>query len=164
MSMTGKISKKKVDNYAWGDKVAFLVNGKWVSALVNKKTPPPPEIAEMLRDLKEGDEVKLEISEAPNKTDPTKPPYLNIVGIERITRVGADLDEPPDTPAAQPTGHKAGETDTKIRSMALAYAKDLDIAYRRETEEYSQSDEMANAAERIKNIAKQFEKFILTGE
>ena len=166
MSMTGKISKKKVDNYAWGEKITFLVNGKWISALVNKNNPPSPEMAELLRNLQEGDEAQFEIVEAPNKTDPSKPPYLNIAGIERVHRIGGDTGEPQNYSVGSPPSAPRAESnrvdapketgDTRVRSMALAYAKDWGIAHK--------TDSQMMDREEIVRIAKRFEQYILTGE
>jgi len=162
MSMTGKISKKKVDNYAWGEKITFLVNGKWISALVNKNNPPSPEMAELLRNLQEGDEAQFEIVEAPNKTDPSKPPYLNIAGIERVHRIGGDTGEPQNYSVGSPPSAPSNRVDTpkesgdtRVRSMALAYAKDMAISTN--SVGLSLDDEM------VISRAKRFEQYILTG-
>ena len=165
MSMTGKISKKRVDNYAWGEKITFVVNGKWISALVNKNNPPSPEMAELLRNLQEGDEAQFEIVEAPNKTDPSKPPYLNIAGIERVHRIGGDTGEPQNYSVGSPPSAPRAESnrvdapketrDTRVRSMALAYAKDWGIAHK--------TDSQMMDREEIVRIAKRFEQYILTG-
>jgi hypothetical protein len=123
MTMTGKISRKKVDNYAWGDKITFLVNGKWISALVKKGSPPPAETMELLRSLQEGDEAQFEVVESPNKTDPSKPPYLNVTGIVRVDRMDAEV-----APASQPDGNAGKHYNDAPDSMILSYAKDGAIA------------------------------------
>ena len=168
MAMIGRISKKRVDNYAWGEKVTFLVNGKWISALVSKSNPPSEEMMGLLKNLQEGDEAQFEITESPNKTDPSKPPYLNITDIVKVTRVGGDTGEEMDyhvnAPAqekkapAQPDGRGETQGDTRVRSMALAYAKDLEIAVVGRTPEYNYGPQY------IIDLAKRFEQYILTGE
>jgi hypothetical protein len=121
----GKILRKSAKSYAWGDNVSFMVNGNWYSALVKKGEQN--ETTTLLRELAEGDEVELSIVEAENKKDPAKP-YLNIVGVVKVSRLdyGEKVQAPDNmTRPVQPAGH---EGDTKIRSMALAYAKDWGIA------------------------------------
>ena len=160
MLVSGRITRKSVKSGTYGDKVSFLVGGNWLSAFASDKKLDQ-DAKDLLRSLVEGEEAEFTIVEAPNKNDPSKP-YLNIVGIIKVNRL--DTGEAPDYPAppVQPTG-QAGQPkdnqresgDTRVRSMALAYAKDMAISIN--SVGLSLDDEM------IISRAKRFEQYILTG-
>jgi len=161
MLVSGRITRKSVKSGPYGDKVSFLVGGNWLSAFASDKKLDQ-DAKDLLRSLVEGEEAEFTIVEAPNKNDPSKP-YLNIVGIIKVNRL--DTGEAPDYPAppAQPTGqtgqpkdNQRESGDTRVRSMALAYAKDWGIAHK--------TDSQMMDREEIVRIAKRFEQYILTGE
>jgi hypothetical protein len=60
-------------------------------------------------------------------------------------------------------GHAESAGDTKIRSMALAYAKDWGIGINSQKDREPVRDGYLNHHD-VVNVAKDFEKYILTGE
>jgi hypothetical protein len=165
-SIAGKIKQKKVNNYAWGDKVAFLVNGQWISALVSKSNPET-DTTRLLRELQEGEEAEFSIVET-SKDGKT---YKNITDVIRIDRRGAPPTEEEYKVGApvQPSG-KPGDIqgDTRVRSMALAYAKDFTIAMLGKdlpTETLVvEAIIQGKSSGFMIDFAKRFEQYILTGE
>jgi hypothetical protein len=159
-SIAGKIKQKKVNNYAWGDKVAFLVNGQWISALVSKSNPET-DTTRLLRELQEGEEAEFSIVET-SKDGKT---YKNITDVIRITRDVAPPNEEPVQPSGKP-GDIQG--DTRVRSMALAYAKDFTIAMLGKdlpTETLVvEAIIQGKSSGFMIDFAKRFEQYILTGE
>lgn len=122
MLVSGKITKKSVKSGEYGDKVSFLVGGNWLSAFAADKKLDQ-DTKDMLRSLTEGDEAEFNIVEAANKINPAKP-YLNITGVIKVTR----LDVPEVAPPSNRVDKPGESVDTRIRSMCVAYAKDLVVA------------------------------------
>jgi len=169
-SLSAKIIRKKVDyGKGWGgtDKYSFLVyhNGqeKWVSAFADEKKVDP-ETIQLFKDLAEGDRAEFTIVENQGKGKDGKPAtYLNIVGVVRETDVRDDVNVPAVQSVGKDKPKPAGESDTRVRSMALSYAKDWAVAMA--------GGFMAEAAEHnttppdmMIELAKRFEQYILTGE
>ena len=155
MVVSGKIKSKTVKSGTYGDLIVFQVGGQTLSVFGTDKKVSE-EAKQVIRDLQEGDSVEFEVAQRQGKDGKM---YNNIVGATRVTQ----LNEHEEVPAVQPVGR--GETkesgDTRVRSMALAYAKDVAIASigleaGTEVEPLSWDNIIARA--------KRFEHYILTGE
>lgn len=147
-TIEGKIKRKSVKATQYGDRVSFMVGETWISAFSNDKKLN--DVArELLKDLKEGDEAIFTIVENEGKSGEK---YLNITDILRIDRESG----PPDyeEEEVRPGGQRKESGDTRVRSMALAYVKDLWVA----------KDMAAGNVEDYINLAKRFEQYILTGD
>ena len=154
MKVSGIIKKKNVKAGTYGDKVSFLVGGNWLSAFATDKKLSQ-DAKDLLRNLQEGDEGDFEIAENLGKDGKT---YMNIVGLEKVTRLGGDTGEPQDYsvgPTAQSNRtdktDKVEAGDTRTRSMCVAYAKDLVVA---------DKVEIAN----LKAVAEELYHYVMTGE
>ena len=159
-TLSGRIKRKSLKD----NRVSFMVGDKWISAF----TVGPgvsEELREGLRNLMEGDNAEFTLLDREAKDGKV---YSNIIGVTKVMDINQDVPAPPANvpgPASvHPVGPSApagqGEGPTRVRSMALAYAKDWAIgqnANRQEGEEsYSTND--------IIEMAKRFEAYILTGD
>jgi hypothetical protein len=153
MKAEGTIEKKKVEETQWGNRLCYMIGKRWYS--VFETNLKDTHTKDLLHGLKEGDEVEFEITESPNKKKPGEV-FYNIVGATRVERLNKDLDVPA---KVQPSGR--GESDTRVRSMALSYAKDLIVAGGIGEGSGHGFDE---GQDKAIDLAKRFEKYIQTGE
>ena len=140
--VSGVIKRKSVKGFDFGNQYGFMVGTDWYSIFDTKIKDA--NTRELVEGLKEGDEVEFEFVDTPNKNKPGAV-YHNITGVVKVDRIGPAPD--PDKPMSNRV-----DSDTKIRSMALAYAKDKHI----------QAGDMDNEA--IVETAKRFTDYIMTGE
>ena len=157
-TLSGRIKRKSLKY----NRVSFMVGDKWISAF----TVGPgvsEELREGLRNLMEGDSAEFTLLDREAKDGKV---YSNIIGVTKVMDINQDVPASgpltlyPDGTTAKPVVHpdrQAGEGPTRVRSMALAYAKDLYIS-----EERDLSDE--NPEDVIVGKAKRFEQYILTGD
>lgn len=156
--VSAKILRKKVDDGAYGTKrysfyIAYRGENKWVSAFADPKKMAQ-EVIDLLRELGEGDRAEFTLVENTGKDGKV---YLNIGGLVRETQLKEDEPEP-----VQPDGRKQKAVEpegVRVRSMALAYAKDIEIAYINK-----HSNEEQYGVDVVINNAKRFEQYINTGE
>jgi hypothetical protein len=151
--VSGKIIKKWVKPGVRGNTIGFIVldhgQEKMVSVFESKLTP---EMKAVIMALVEGMFAEFEVIANVSKTDGKT--YLNIVTATPVTQLRDDAEQPaaPSGPSNRlDAGKKAESPDTRVRSMALAYAKDLVVAGKVDLAE-------------LKSTAEWFEAYILTGE
>jgi len=133
MLVSGKIKQKSVAN----ERVSILIGETWISAFINADAKIAPEVKDLLRELIVGDEAQFECVE--NVSKKTGQTYRNIVGVIRVTRLGGPNVEvaPPSAPSAPSARVDAPkEGDTRVRSMLVAYCKDLVVAGKIELTEW----------------------------
>jgi hypothetical protein len=117
--LSGKIRRKNVKD----GRVSFMVGDEWISAFTIGKGVTE-ELKEGLRDLMEGDSAEFQIQDNQGKDGRV---YKNIVGATKVQQLREDAASVP--PAGQSGQEKkAGESDSRIRSMCVAYVKDLIVA------------------------------------
>jgi hypothetical protein len=166
MTASGVIEKKKVEDTQWGNRLSFCIGHRWYSVFENNLKDQHTK--DLLHGLKEGDEVDLDVVEKPNKNKPGES-FYNIVGAVKVDRLGADVPAREPSPAGSreasnrmDTDHR-GESDTRIRSMALSYAKDWCISVNAQKDREPVRDGYFAHGDVI-IIAKAFEQYIQTGE
>ena len=110
----GTIKKANAKEFQWGKKYSFLINSDWYGVFENKIQDP--ENRELIAGLKEGDEVCFDWEDVKG--------YKTIVGARKLGESSPST--PPST--SQSTRYEKEPLDTRLRSMALAYVKDLIVA------------------------------------
>jgi len=135
-------------------KIQLKVNGTNYSTFSNSV---PNDVAERLEHIKAGDEVELTYKTTEGTWQGKPVTYRNIVDAIKVTRPDGEPPSArvePERPraAGRSTGDGRESPDVRVRSMALAYAKDKHI----------QAGDWDN--ESIIVTAKRFEQYIQTGE
>lgn len=105
---SGIIEEKSVSTTNGATLYKFRVGGQTYSVYSNRLAPDAQEIVNALQ---RGDEVEGEYVQATSKTGRT---YFNLTSIVKVERVGQ--------PAGKP--YQAQDSQSKLRSVALSYAKD----------------------------------------
>lgn len=142
-TISGKIKSKKVKNGTYGDLIVFQVGASTMSVFANDKKLTQ-EAKDLIRELQEGDEAEFTTYETTGKDGKF---YTNISGVVKVSRLdyGGDSPEPPaSVQVNKPEG------DTKVRSMCVAYAKDLVVADKVEILQ-------------LKAVAEELYQYIMTG-
>jgi predicted RNA-binding protein with PUA-like domain len=142
-TISGKIKSKKVKNGTYGDLIVFQVGASTMSVFANDKKLTQ-EAKDLIRELQEGDEAEFTTYDSTGKDGKT---YTNISGVIKVTRPEYGEDNSFAPPA--PEVHKP-EGDTKVRSMCVAYSKDLVVA---------DKVEIGN----LKAVAEELYQYIMTG-
>ena len=168
-TVSGKIKRKTVKAGTYGDKVSFLIGANWVSCFATDKKLSE-EVKQTLRELQEGDEAEFLVVENPgtNLKGETVV-YLNIVGVERVTRIDSPAEEeykvgspPPNVPPVGRPEPQKESGDTRVRSMAASYGKDYIVETNKIRATLTLPDLFSY--EDIITVAQRLEKYILTGE
>ena len=163
-NVVGTIQEASAKPFDWGTRYAFKIGGNEYSVFSNKILDP--DNLAFIQGLKVEDEVSFDWDFEENKKNPNRP-FRTIVGATPVQSV--DKEKPAAPPAsnrvdarADPKPDYKGESDTRIRSMALSYAKDWIIA----TNSVAIQAGITNFLETkdILTAAKQFEKYIQTGD
>jgi hypothetical protein len=155
--VSGKIIRKWVKPGTRGNTIGFVVLDKGQEKMVSVfESKLSPETKPVIMALVEGMFAEFDVIPNVSKTDGKT--YLNIVGATPVTQLRDDA--PAESPAQPSNRLESRETqgDTKVRSMALAYAKDLGVAWI--TQQPGNDIDIETAITR----AQRFEKYILTGE
>lgn len=154
-TISGKIKSKKVKNGTYGDLIVFQVGASTMSVFANDKKLTQ-EAKDLIRELQEGDEAEFTTYDSTGKDGKT---YTNISGVIKVSRLDyGDVSNSTETPVHTPKPEAKPEGDTKIRSMALAYAKDLALVYK-----IDDADGCPQLSELIE-WAKRFEQYIVSGD
>lgn len=124
--ITGRIEKKDVKAFQWGNRISLKVGEKYYSIFENKIQRE--ENKALFRSLKEGDEVQIEFVEEPSKDGRTV--FNTIIDLVPVTQMDmgqSGVDSNPQN-VSRDSRFQREDPVVKARSVALRYAIDWAIA------------------------------------